>query len=193
MLQSGLFTPASMRAVTHVVVLISAGVISCCTSRWVGGWVGFTTFLQQRSAYAALTTLPVADPQSLDEPSRGEAPRLLSPSAAAARIARFRGGGGGTFGMAVARLASATVCHARSSATRPEQLVLHETEAPGLDSHLPEAPSQLPSFTLSGILPATQEGPQYAPPPTNTPRARPISPEETLITIYQRNGGEVRW
>lgn len=41
---------------------------------------------------------------------------------------------------------------------------MRETKAPGLDSHLPEAPSQLPSFTLSGILPATQEGPQNVSP-----------------------------
>lgn len=61
----------------------------------VGRRVGSTTFLQQRSAYAALTILHVADPQSFDEPAAARPPRLLSPSAAAARIARFREGGGG--------------------------------------------------------------------------------------------------
>lgn len=70
---------------------------------------------------------------------------------------------------------------------------------PGLDSHSPEAPSQLPSFTLSGILPATQEGPPNVYPrdseqcpqlitatPPPTPTHTPYSPpEETLILIYQ--------
>lgn len=54
------------RAVTLAVVLISAVGISC-TSRRVR--VIFTTYFQLCSTYAALTILPVTDPQSLNEPA----------------------------------------------------------------------------------------------------------------------------
>lgn len=72
-----------------------------------------------------------------------------------------------TFGITVTRFTSATVCHSLTWVLHSPSswcCMLHETKAPGLDSHLPEAPSQLPSFTLSGILPTTQEGPQTFPP-----------------------------
>lgn len=112
---------AIMHAVTLVVVLISAGVISRCTSRWVSGWVS-----PHSSSSAARTqrwppSLSRVRNPSTSQPRRGP-PRLLSPSAAAARICTLSGA---AFGVAVARLASATVCHAHWSATRPEQLVLY--------------------------------------------------------------------
>lgn len=102
-----------------------------------------------------------------------------------------------TFGITVTRFTSATVCHSLTRVLHSPSswcCMLHETKAPGLDSHLPEAPSQLPSFTLSGILPATQEGPQNISPlrltavPAADHSPLPLSLEETLIIIYQRKG-----
>lgn len=76
------------------------------------------------------------------------------------------------------------------------------TKAPGLEPHSPEAPSQLPSFTLSGILPATQEGPQNLSPrdsqrcpqliPTPPPHA-PYLPWGNTDYYLPKEGGEVQW
>lgn len=141
-------------------MLISAGVISCCTSRWVR--VIFTTFFQHCSVYAALTILPVRDPQSLNEPAV-ERPLLAVTFSSRRQNCTLPGPCSASLLLDPPQPQSVTltrVLHGPSSWC----CVLHETKAPGLDSHLPEAPSQLPSFTLSGILLATQEGPQNVSP-----------------------------
>lgn len=150
----------------------------------VGQWVGFATFFQHCSAHAAW-------PSSLSHrstiPQRASCGEQLNCKLAGPRSTPLLLDSPQPQSVTLTR-----VLHGPSSWC----CMLPETKAPGLDSHLPEAPSQLPSFTLSGILPATQEGPQNvsprdsqqcpqlitAPPPCS------ISPEETLIIIYQRKG-----
>lgn len=149
MLQSGFF----MHALTLVVVLISAGVISCCTSRWVSGWgsphSSNAAACMQRDHPSCHT-----DPQSLNEPaavsSRRQNCKLAGPCSASLLLDSPQ----------PQSVALTRELHGPSSWC----CMLHETKVPGLDSHLPEAPSQLPSFTLSGILPATQEGLQNVSP-----------------------------
>lgn len=99
-----------------------------------------------------------------------------------------------TFGVTVARPTSATVCHAHSSATRPEQLVLcaawDQSARVGLtcQRHLH---SCHPSHQVGSYWPHKKALKTF-PPETHSSARRwselpcPISPEETLIIIYQR-------
>lgn len=137
--QSGLSMPAA-HSHTH----------SCANLHWSDIWlhqqVGQSHF---RHVLSALQRL-----HSLQNPSRRRSTRLMwrdlrlsatfsSQNCRAVTVARLTSAGlSRSLGCYTARAAGAVCC------TRP-----------GLDSHSPEAPSQLPSFTLSGILPATQEGP----------------------------------
>lgn len=142
-------------------VLISTVAISSCTSRWVR----------------------VGDSRSPNKPDAQRSPACRRFCQPRPEFARFPGcrethlihSLSRSLGRYTARAAGAVCCM-----------------RPGLDSHLPEAPLQLPSFTLSGILPATQEGPPNVYPRDSqkcpqliTALLNPISPEETLIHIYQ--------
>lgn len=104
--QSGLFMQG--RALTFVVALISAGVISRCTSRC------FRAFSPHSFSTAALAILPVTDSQSLNDPAALRPPCTLPGPRSASLLL--------------------DPPHPQSRVLHGP--MLHETKVPGLDSHL---------------------------------------------------------
>lgn len=139
--QSGLSVPA---AHSHT--------RSCANLHWSDIWLHQQVARSHfRHVLSALQRL-----RSLQNPPRR---RSTSPMRQDFRLAfNFSGRCQNCGAVAVARLTSASVSRSLGCSTAWAAGAAC-CMRPGLDSHSPEAPSQLPSFTLSGILPATQEGP----------------------------------